>query len=76
MKVLIADGGDCGLQRLSRDYIRGESSTPLTSCPITEATYCDENVQAGQEYYYVVTAVASNGFTQSADSNEASAMVP
>jgi hypothetical protein len=33
-------------------------------------------VQAGQTYYYVVTAVASNDVTQSADSIQASASVP
>jgi len=33
-------------------------------------------VQAGQTYYYVITAVASNDVTQSAASNEVSATVP
>jgi len=33
-------------------------------------------VQAGQTYYYVVTAVASNDVTQSADSIQTSASVP
>ena len=54
----------------------GESSTPLNSTPINGTTYTDENVTAGATYYYVVTAVASNDVTQSADSNEASATVP
>jgi hypothetical protein len=61
----------------------GESSTPLnsspiaTGCPTTVACqYIDLNVVAGTKYYYVITAVASNGITQSADSNEASATVP
>jgi fibronectin type 3 domain-containing protein len=31
-------------------------------------TYTDTTVQAGQTYYYVATAVASNG-TESADSS-------
>ena len=39
----------------------GESSTPLNSAPINGTTYADENVTAGTKYYYVVTAVASNG---------------
>jgi hypothetical protein len=54
----------------------GESSTPLNSSPIAGPTYADENVQAGQTYYYFVTAVVSNGISQSAPSNEASATVP
>jgi len=54
----------------------GESSTPLNSTPINGTTYTDENVTAGASYYYVVTAVASNNVTQSADSNETSATVP
>jgi len=54
----------------------GESATPLNSTPIIGTTYFDESVQAGGTYYYLVTAVSSDGTTQSADSNEASAMVP
>jgi hypothetical protein len=54
----------------------GETSTPLNSTPINGTTYTDENVTAGASYYYVVTAVASNNVTQSADSNETSATVP
>jgi len=54
----------------------GESSTPLNSTPINGTTYTDENVTAGAAYYYVVTAVASNGVTQSAASNEAGATIP
>jgi hypothetical protein len=54
----------------------GESSTPLNSTPINGTTYTDENVTAGATYYYVITAVASNDVTQSADSREASATVP
>ena len=54
----------------------GESATPLNSSPINGTTYCDATVQAGQTYYYVITAVASNDVTQSADSNQVSATVP
>jgi hypothetical protein len=54
----------------------GESTTPLNSTPINGTTYTDENVTPGTTYYYVVTAVASDNVTQSADSNEASAAVP
>jgi hypothetical protein len=54
----------------------GESATPLNSSPFNGTTYTDETVQAGQTYYYVVTAVASDDVTQSANSNELSATVP
>jgi hypothetical protein len=54
----------------------GPYSTELNSSPINGTTYCDSTAQAGQTYYYVVTAVASNDVTQSADSNQVSAAVP
>jgi len=54
----------------------GPYPTELNSAPINGTTYTDETVQAGQTYYYVVTAVASNDVTQSADSNQVSAPVP
>jgi fibronectin type 3 domain-containing protein len=53
-----------------------ESATPVNSSPIAGTTYVDTNVKAGQAYYYVVTAISSNGITQSSDSNQASATVP
>jgi hypothetical protein len=53
----------------------GESSTPLNSTPINGTSYVDENVTAGITYYYVVTAVGSDG-VQSASSNESEATVP
>jgi hypothetical protein len=46
----------------------GPFATPLNSSPITGTTYVDTTVQAGQTYYYAVTAVTSNG-TQSATSS-------
>jgi two-component sensor histidine kinase len=63
------------------DVYRGTTSggpypTQLNSTPINGTTYTDATVQAGQTYYYVVTAVASNDVTQSADSNQVSATVP
>jgi hypothetical protein len=54
----------------------GESSTALNSSPINGTTYTDTNVTAAASYYYVVKAVGSDGVTQSASSNEASATVP
>jgi len=53
----------------------GESSTPLNSTPINGTSYVDTKVTAGMTYYYVVTAVGSNG-VQSAPSNETEAVVP
>jgi hypothetical protein len=46
----------------------GPFTTPLNTSPITGTTFKDTSVQAGQTYYYVATAVASDG-TQSADSS-------
>jgi fibronectin type 3 domain-containing protein len=54
----------------------GESSTPLNSAPVTGPSYTDTTVQAGQTYYYKITAVAANGSTQSGSSSEASVTVP
>ena len=53
----------------------GPYPTQLNSTPINGTTYSDETVQAGQTYYYVVTAVASDDVTQSADSVPAPATV-
>lgn len=46
------------------------NSTPASS------TYEDDAVTSGQTYYYVLTAVASDGVTQSPQSNEASGTIP
>jgi hypothetical protein len=46
----------------------GPFTTPLNSSPISGLTFTDTSVLAGQTYYYVVTAVASNN-SQSADSS-------
>jgi hypothetical protein len=54
----------------------GESTTPMNSLPIAGTTYVDENVLAGQTYYYIVTALGSSGTAQSGASAEASATVP
>lgn len=39
----------------------GPFTTPLNSSAISGTTFKDTSVQAGQTYYYVVTAVASTG---------------
>jgi hypothetical protein len=48
----------------------------LNSSLISGTTYTDGNVQAGQKYYYVVNAIASDEVTESSNSNVASATVP
>ena len=48
----------------------------LNSSPISGTTYTAADAQAGQTYYYVVTAIASDSVTESANSNVASAAVP
>ncbi|MGO8790036.1 MAG: beta strand repeat-containing protein [Terriglobia bacterium] len=53
-----------------------ESTTPLNSAPISASSYTDSGVTPGTTYYYVVTAIASNGSAQGSASNEASATVP
>jgi hypothetical protein len=61
------------------DVYRGTASggpyTLLNSSPVSGTTYTDSTVQAGDTYYYVATAVNSSG-AQSADSNQATAVVP
>jgi len=59
---------------------RGTSSgtySKITSSPVPATTYTDATVQSGQNitYYYVVTAVDSNG-VESTGSNQATATVP
>ena len=56
-----------------RSVTSGSYSTPLASSG-TATSYTDTAVQAGQNYYYVVTAVS--GGTESAHSNEVPATVP
>lgn len=47
----------------------------LNGSPDASTTYTDTSVQAGQTYYYVVTAVNSSG-TESVYSNQAQALIP
>jgi fibronectin type 3 domain-containing protein len=53
----------------------GGPYTKLTSTPIAPNTYTDSSVQAGLTYYYVVTAIESDG-AESAYSNEIAAQIP
>jgi hypothetical protein len=52
----------------------GGPYTKLTATTVTTTSYTDSNVVAGQNYYYVTTAVNSNG--ESGYSNEAPATIP
>jgi Abnormal spindle-like microcephaly-assoc'd, ASPM-SPD-2-Hydin/HYDIN/CFA65/VesB-like, Ig-like domain len=61
------------------DIYRGTQAggpyTKLNSSSLVDLTYTDGAVQAGQTYFYVVSAVDSNGL-QSINSNEVSAAIP
>jgi hypothetical protein len=52
----------------------GFGTTPLNPSPIAGTTYTDTTVASGQTYFYVATAVDSQG--SSADSNEVSVTIP
>ena len=54
----------------------GESTTPLNSAPDCTTNYVDKNVTPGTKYYYLVTAISSDGTTQTSPTNEAFATVP
>jgi hypothetical protein len=58
-----------------RSTTSGGPYTLITSSTVAGTTYTDNGVQAGVTYFYVVTAVDSNG-NESAFSNEASVSVP
>jgi len=57
-----------------RSSTSGGPYTRLTASALTSIGYVDNNVSAGQIYYYVTTSVNSTG--ESAFSNEAPAAVP
>jgi hypothetical protein len=54
----------------------GPFTTPLNSSPVSATTFKDTSVSAGQTYYYVVTAVASNGTQSAASSPPVQATIP
>ncbi len=58
-----------------RGSVSGGPYTQLNSTYLPGTTHVDNTVQAGQTYFYVITAVDSSN-DQSAYSNEASAVVP
>ena len=52
----------------------GPYASKLTGSPVTSTQFTDSGLQSGQTYYYVVTAVDSNG-VESVYSNQASALI-
>ena len=58
-----------------RGTVSGGPYTKLQSSSQPGLTYVDSTVQSGTTYYYVVTAVDSSG-NESANSNQATAVVP
>jgi hypothetical protein len=58
-----------------RSSMSGGAYARITSAPVTSTLYTDPAVNGGTTYYYVVTAVDSDG-TESAYSNEAFAVIP
>lgn len=58
-----------------RGAVSGGPYQKLNSSYVSATSYVDNGVASGQTYYYVVTAVDSQG-DESAYSNEASATIP
>ncbi len=58
-----------------RSEVSGGPYTKLDSSVVAANSYTDASVQAGLTYYYVVTSVTATG-VESADSAQASALVP
>ena len=58
-----------------RSTVSGRSYRRLNSSPVTTTEFTDSTVQPGQTYFYVVTAVDSNG-VESTYSNQATAHTP
>lgn len=58
-----------------RGTVSGGPYTKLNSSATTTTSYTDQSVQAGDTYYYVVTALGSDG-VESAYSSQATATIP
>jgi HYDIN/CFA65/VesB family protein/centrosomal CEP192-like protein len=52
----------------------GPYASKLTASPVTSTQFTDSGLQSGQTYFYVVTAVDSNG-VESVNSNQATALI-
>ncbi len=61
--------------RVYRSENSGGSYSPLNGTAVAVLNYSDSTVASGSTYYYVVTAVDSSG-TESAYSNQATAVIP
>jgi fibronectin type 3 domain-containing protein len=58
-----------------RSTTNGSGYAKINSSLVSAVTYSDSTVQDGNTYYYVTTAVDSSG-TESAYSNQATAVIP
>jgi hypothetical protein len=58
-----------------RSTVSGSSYAKMNGSPLAGGSYADSNVQSGQTYYYVATAVDASG-TESVYSNQVTAIVP
>lgn len=58
-----------------RGMVSGGPYTKLNSSLVTATTYIDATVEAGETYYYVTTALNSQG-VESSNSNQAEAVIP
>lgn len=58
-----------------RSTVSGTSYTRITATALNALKFTDGAVSAGQTYYYVVTAVSTNG-SESIDSEQVSAVIP
>jgi fibronectin type 3 domain-containing protein len=58
-----------------RSTTSGAGYAKINSSLVGAVTYADSTVQGGNTYYYVTTAVDSSG-TESAFSNQATAVIP
>jgi Abnormal spindle-like microcephaly-assoc'd, ASPM-SPD-2-Hydin/Immunoglobulin domain len=70
-----ASTSDVAGYNIYQSAVSGGPYTLLNASPVSTVQYLDPSVQAGQTYYYVVTAVDLNG-VESTYSNEAEAVVP
>jgi fibronectin type 3 domain-containing protein len=59
-----------------RGSTTGGPYTKINATTVTALTYTDSTVLAGVNYFYVATAIASDGFTESVYSNEYEASIP
>jgi fibronectin type 3 domain-containing protein len=58
-----------------RSTVNGSGYTKLNPALISGTSYNDTSVQSGTTYFYVATSVDSGG-DESADSNQATAVIP